>query len=251
MNLDGEDKLLVSRARDALEISEKRFMVKSVGFLNLHQKRLIEQCVPAPPDMETEFYGGYVEAERTLFLCHPQYCEPCYGDLVTVFEITGRELDDLSHRDYLGSVLSLGIVRENIGDILCLDGRTYLYVRTEIAEYIEQNLKKIGNRGVRLKRCELGEVQIPEKETREVSGTVASLRLDSVLSLALGLARGKTAELIRSGRVSLNWEPTESVSAELKAGDMISVRGFGRIKLARVGGLSRKGRLGISVERYI
>lgn len=246
-----DDKLLVSRAGDALKIAEKRYSVKTLGFLNPHQRVVISRNVLPESGMSVIFDGGYDEAERTMLVCFPEYIIPERGEYMALLECTGRDIGRLSHRDYLGSLMGLGIVRENIGDILVLDDRTLIVVKRSSAEYILLNLKKIGSCGVNIRECSFDETQIPDRPTKELSGTVSALRLDSIISMALGVSRAKSAELIRGGLVTVNWEPAEEVSLVLNENDVLSVRGYGRMKLSKIGGTTRKGRISVVVSRYI
>ncbi len=243
--------MLIARAEDALRLSEKRFCVKTLGFLNPHQRVLIQKHIKPPMGMEWAFDGGFPEAERTLLVCHPEYLQPDKEEYLTLLECTGREIAGLNHRDFLGSLMGLGIVRENIGDILVGETKTFLFLKPEIVDYVLQNLTKIGRCGIKLKEVPLSKAKLPERPTKEVTGTVATLRLDAVLTVGTGLARGKTAELIQSGQVAVNWETVQEVSAIVKEEDVISVRGFGRMKLQGIGGTTRKGRTGITIIRYL
>ena len=114
-----------------------------------------------------------------------------------------------------------------------------------------QNLNKIGRHGIKLRECGLEEMELPDKETKEIHTTVSALRLDSVIASAIGVSRAKAAELIRGGTVTVNWEMAEELSKMLKEGDVFSVRGHGRFCLSHVGGTTRKGRQSIVISRYI
>ena len=250
-SMDADEKLLLSKAEDALRLAQKRYHVKTLGFLTPRERNFLEKHIFTPADLQLCFDGGYPDAERTLLVCMPEFMQPMQEEYLHVIECTGREIGALSHRDYLGSLMGLGIVRESIGDILVAEEKAYLFVKPEQSEYILQNLTKIGRCGIRLRLCGFEEVEIPQRATKDVETTVSGLRLDSVLSSAIGVSRGKSAEMIRAGMVTLNWEPMEDVSRTLKEGDTLSVRGYGRMTLSRVGGLTRKGRYSITVSRYI
>ena len=247
---DKEDKLVLSRAEDAVLLAEKNYQVKIVGFLNPRQRVLIEKNIFPPDTISVSFEGGYPEAERTIMLCMPEYVQTELGEFLTIVKFSGRNLSTLTHRDYLGSLMGLGITRENIGDILCNQDGAFVFVKTDIADYILNNIDKVGRCGVKIEKCSLDDTEIPKPKLREINGTVSSLRLDSVLSLAAGISRGRAAELIGQGLISLNWEVCESVSEKLCEGDLISARGLGRMRLEKVGGLTRKGRLGITIIRF-
>ncbi len=248
---EGEDKLLIARAEDTLRLAEKHFCIKTLGFLNPHQRMVLTHHLLPPPGMKLDFDGGHPEAERTLFLCYPDFYEPNPETYLCLLECTGRDLHNLSHRDYLGSLMGLGIVRENIGDILVSEEKSFIFLKPDLLEYVMQNLTKVGRTGILLRHCPISDAELPLPSGKEIQGTVASLRLDSVLSVGAGISRSKAAELIHGGLVTVNWETIQEVSADVKENDVLSARGYGRMKLSRVGGLTRKKRYGITVIRYI
>ncbi len=251
MGLDSQEKLLFARAEDTLMLAEKRCCVKTLGFLNPHECSVLLRHLPKMPGMQIVFDGGHPDAERTMLVCYPDFLNPEQEEYLALLECTGRDLAGLSHRDYLGSLMGLGITRENVGDILVSEEKAFIFLKPEILDYVMQNLTKIGRRGVGLRQVSIEEALLPVREGKEIQGTVAGLRLDAVLATGLSIARGKSAELIRGGMVEVNWETIENVSAEVKEGDVLSVRGYGRMKLTRIGGLTRKGRYGITVMRYL
>lgn len=250
MQTDKEDKLVLSRAEDAVSLAEKNYQVKTVGFLNPAQRVLIEKNIYIPDNLSVTFEGGYDGAERTIMVCVPEYADFEIGAILKAIRLKGRNVSALTHRDYLGSLMGLGITRENIGDILCTQDGAVIFVKSDIADYILLNLDKVGRCGIKTEICGLSDIDIPKPKTREICGTVSSLRLDSVLSLAAGISRGRAAELIGQGAISLNWEVCESVSEKLCEGDLISARGLGRMRLEKVGGLTRKGRIGVTIVRF-
>lgn len=251
MQPEVDEKILIARAKDTLRLAEKHFCVKSLGFLNPHQRILLQKQIVPTMDMVVTFDGGFPESERTLMVCYPEYLQPETAEYLSLLECTGRDIAGLNHRDYLGSLMGLGIVRENIGDILVGEEKTFIFLKPEITNYVLENLTKIGRCGIHLNRVPVSSAQLPERPVKEVNGTVATLRLDAVLAVGTGLARGKSAELIESGQVSVNWEPIQEVSAAVKEDDVISARGFGRMKLKKIGGTTRKGRVGITIVRYL
>ncbi len=253
MSVAIEDKQLISRAEDLLDMAQRQYTLKHSGFLSPHERIVLQRNLKAPRDVKTEFYGGHEEFERSVLLCYPaDFNLEDFGELpIAVLLIEGRDLERLNHRDYLGSLLGLGLKREKIGDILPAGSKCYVFVLAEIAPYILLNLTKIGSAGVQITEMPLSEIEVPEKKIQAIEGTVSSLRLDNVLSLALNTSRSKAVEWLRSGRVMLNWEPEENVSKALKEGDMLSIRGFGRVRLAAVGGKTRKDRTHIRLEKYV
>ena len=144
-----EDKLILSRAEDAVDIAERSYQIKTVGFLNPHQRSLIVKKVYSSNDINVSFNGGYEDAERCMMICCPQYVDINIDEIIHVIRIKGRDVGKLNHRDYLGSLMGLGITRENIGDILCVDDGAIVFVKKDIASFIMQNLEKIGRHGIK------------------------------------------------------------------------------------------------------
>ncbi len=244
--------LLLSKVNDAITISENKYMVKSVGFLTPSERVYIEKNIRKPLDSKLIYFGGYDDAERVLFIVCPEYIdEETAKEEISALSVKARNLSEMSHRDFLGSLMGLGIKREMVGDIVLMEDRCVIFVRSEIKEYILANLEKIGRHGIEISSCDIKENLIPQKKTEEISGTVSSIRLDSVLSTALKTSRSKAVELILGKAVLVNFEETENISKTLSEGDIISVRKKGRFKLSHIGGLTRKGRYSVVIEKYI
>lgn len=261
MERSGEEKLLIARAADVAQQCGRQYSVKYMGFLTPAEAAAIGREMPAA-DAALMFYGGYPDAERKLFVALPEYADGSECDeLIAALEITGRDIDGLSHRDYLGSILGLGIRREKIGDILVCENRCIVFVLEDIADYIVLNLEKVGRHGVKIRRIEPGTPEIPERKTEKINTVVASLRLDCIVSAAMKTSRARAAAVINSGRVSLNWTECTDVSAAVKAGDTLSVKGAGRFILSAGDSdgngdmpafrQTKKGRLAVCIEKLI
>lgn len=247
-----DEKALIARAEDVVRLCEKQYAPKAFGFLTPAEAAVIKKLHLRSGDVDTRFFGGYPDAERVLFTALPDYLdEDALWDFVDIIEITGRDISKLSHRDFLGSILGLGIKREKIGDILCLDGRCLVFAASDISDYIIENLAKVGNTGVTLKKAEPAGLEIPGRRFEEIRTTVATLRLDCVVGAALKTSRSAACEAIRQGRVSVNWGECDNISAKLSPGDVFSVRGAGRFRLAEDVNETKKGRLGICIEKAI
>lgn len=246
-----DEKMLIARAEDAVTLCEKQNSIKFVGFLTPTEAETVRRNL-SPGPVRTVFFGGYPDAERTLFVALPDYLEEeDAGELVSVLEITGRDVGELKHPDFLGSLLALGIRRDKIGDILVLEDKCLVFVVENIAEYIIENLTKIGRRGVKVKLSEISENEIPGRRVEIIQSTVAALRLDSIIAAALRTSRSVASAAISEGRVFVNWIQVESSSHKIKPGDVFSVRGFGRFRLAEEIRETKKGRIGIYIEKMI
>ncbi|MBQ2931530.1 MAG: hypothetical protein IJE62_01625 [Clostridia bacterium] len=248
-----DSKALLARAEDTAELCEKQYSPKAFGFLTPADAAVIRQNFAKKnlgADISFKFFGGYPDAERSLFLVYPDYAEDTVDEeFIALVEITGRDISTLCHRDFLGSLLGLGLKREKLGDILCLEDRTLVFAAKDIAGYIVSNLDMVARVGVKARVLELGKAQIPKRQFDEIRTTVASLRLDSVVGAALKTSRSAAAEAIRAKRVLVNWQECMDISAKISPGDVFSVRGAGRFRLSEDIKTTRKDRLGICIEK--
>jgi RNA-binding protein YlmH len=195
--------------------------------------------------------GGYENAERKIMVIYPEDWDYDLAFPISVLRITPRSEYVLTHRDFLGSVLGLGLKRDKIGDILINDSKAQIIVMNDIKNFIINNLTRVGNVPVTLEEIDLNDVILPEEKFKEIFTTVNSLRLDSIAGCAFKVSRSKIAEIIKVGRVKVNWKTTDNVSCRLKEGDIISVRGRGRAELYSVGGKTAKGRVRIRIKRFL
>lgn len=249
MDKSTDEKILTARAEDAVRLCERQYAVKVVGFLTPAEAAVIKKNIHSS-DAVLSFYGGYPDAERRLFVAMPEYAEEKERDeLISVIEITGRNIGGLTHRDYLGSLLGLGIKREKLGDIIVTEERCLIFVLSDIADYIIGNLEKIGRCGVRVRLADRSEIVLPERRVERIETTVAALRLDCVTAAALKTSRSKALPYITAKKVSVNWEEKENPAAPVKAGDVLSIRGEGRFRLCEEMNETKKGRLGICIEK--
>lgn len=155
----------------------------------------------------------------------------------------------LSHRSVLGSVLGLGIKREMIGDIIVQNNLCDIIVSKNIAEYILNNLKFVGHEKVQVQEISLDQITIPEDSSKEVKTTVSSLRIDNIISAGYGISREKSSALIKGEMVKLNHVIIKSAVKTVHEGDLISVRGKGRLEIREIGGMSKSGRIKIVLAR--
>lgn len=240
--------LLAAKLKDGLSLSERRPWF--LGFLNEVEAAYCMDFLRHRSDVGSLFWGGYEEAERRILGLFPEYMDPGPELFpLTPLTFSFREEDSLSHRDFLGSFMALGIERDVIGDILVGKGRCVAFVRQEMADYFCQNLRKIGRVGVRVTVG--AEEPLPlSREFAELSGVVASERLDCLVAFLCRVGRGEAAELIASGKVMRNYREVLSVSERLSAGDVLSVQKQGKFIIDRLGPLTSKGRLSVQCRKY-
>lgn len=236
------------RVSDAIALCELRGVPRFVGFLSVAEAA---ECTPILQNVKHRFFGGYESAERTFLGVFPNWCE-AENEIYPIVPITFsfRTCDKLSHRDFLGAILSLGLSRETVGDILIEKGRAVAFVTLDIAEYILSQISKVGSVGVELSRGFKG--SLPNlSRVLECSATVASLRADCVVSALISKSRNTAVELIEKALVSVNSVALSKPTKTILQNDIISIRGFGRFKITANGDTTKKGRIVLKYNKYI
>lgn len=250
--MEEQVKILVAKALDCVRISNNKNIPKFVGFLSPAEATVVSKNVGNGPNYF--FYGGYENAERRIFGVLPDYA---LGDFsyfpIKVLEIEYNSSFTLSHRDILGTLMSTGVNRVTIGDILILSGKAYVFVLEDMADYFVNQIDKIKNIGVNIKAIEeLSSLEfVSAVKTAPVTFTVSSPRLDAVVSGLTGVARGSAEKLINDGLVFVNSFEVTKCTKKVQMGDVITVRKFGRFKITSAGSFSKKGREIISADKYI
>lgn len=215
------------------------------AFLDERQLAMCESVLRSQKITDFVTLGGYESSERRVIgFGWSEGCELPFS--AVVFNYPKER--ELSHRDFLGCLMALGIKRELLGDILVSPGRTSVFVINTALPLIME-MTKIGSVGVRITR-DFTENDIPVQQFEEIHSTVASLRIDAVTATALRMSRDKAAELIRQKGISHNRVMTSSPSEKVSEGDRFSIRGFGKFELSEVGGQSRKDRTIVTIKIY-
>ncbi len=253
---EGEDRLLLARVLDRAEQASRRGTLTATDFLSPQQQMMAADALRLGglPEEGYGFYGGYDGAERRLILFLPDWLDKESAETeapVRVLRAAYREEFKLTHRDLLGSLMGLGVVREKLGDILVTAESADVVAAESVADFLRSNWVSAGRAKLDVTEVESRNIHIPVQRCEEIRDTVSSLRLDAVCSTGFRMARGRAAELIASGRVQLNWRETTKGDRILSEGDTVSARGFGKFVLAEVGGLTKKGRISIMVRRYL
>ncbi len=283
MNVNKNDLITIAKARDMVVASSKR----SYDFICSRFLSPAEQVLYLSADRDSDpsvlpecfFYGGVSSADRRLFIITPSYidvsdapksnspfCEErenyfksiletydAESDIgITALRISGSGYTELSHRDYMGSILALGIEREVIGDIAVTDSsHAIVLVISSIAPYICDSLVKIGRDSVSVEAAELPpDFEISRKFKTSVIVS-ASDRIDSVIASLTGTSRSEAKEMCLTGLAEINFVPVAAADIRVSPGDKISVRGYGKFIIDSFDGLTRSGRSRISVRKYI
>ena len=251
---EGEDRLLLAKVLDRAAQPEERNIPACTDFLSPQQQMMAGDLLRLAGIPETAWLrqGGYQGAERNILLFLPDWMEPETAEPpLRCLRAAFRTEDRLSHRDILGSLMGMGIVREKVGDILVSPESADLIVLDTVADFLLSSWNSAGRARLTVTEIPAAHLHIPEVRCEEIRDTVSSLRLDAVCATGFRMARGKAAELIASGHVQVNWRACTKGDKLLSAGDTVSARGFGKFQLAEVGGVTKKGRTAIVVKRYI
>lgn len=198
--------------------------------------------------VNVSFDGGWADAERVQVCFHPSWAEPEFTAVWADIRWAAR-FARAEHRDLLGSLLALGMDRAFFGDLIALEDRAYLLCLPEVAARLPMEWDKAGHVPIRVTL--LAEPPAFEPPRGEMlRDTVASLRLDCILAAGMKTSRSRAAEIIRSGAVAVDHMPEERTDRLLVPGQLLSIRGFGRIRLTETGTPTRKDRLPVIVEIF-
>ena len=244
------DEFFLARIRDLAESAETRNFPRYSLFLDERQQAMAERELRRCGYRSYCLSGGFAGAVRKMLCVYPDYLTPEELEFpIRFLAFTFRKEDALTHRDFLGSLMALQLKRETIGDILVEPGKAAVAAGETAAAHILSQVRKIGRVGVDVCLTERPCVE-KQQEFLELEGTVASLRLDSVAALAARTSRTRAAEMIRGGRVFVDYEEASSSSLLLKPGQVLTIRGFGKYILGDEIRETRKGRYHILLHQY-
>lgn len=223
----------------------KNYDVRYSEFLNPFEIENAKAILNSTSDLKYTVDGGYKESERKVVFIYPFYME--YEDIdetLRFIQIEGNfKFKSISHKDYLGSLLSLGIKREKIGDIIIHENFCQVIVSNDICDFILMNLEKVSNNNVKLKEISREDIIYSPPKCKDVSFTVTSSRIDCVISGLYNISRQESSKLINNEKVQVNYEKITSASKEIKSESLISVRGKGRAQIISIGDLTKKNKI--------
>ena len=246
-----EDRLLLAKLWDKISIGMRRNIPSNTGFLSPRELEMARYLFGEAEGLVT--FGGYPGAQRQMLCYFPDYLEPDFSEDAPLVCLRAEfyEKENLSHRDFLGALMGFGISRESVGDICVGCGSCDFFVTDEIAPSLLQSFYEVGRVKIRLTRISLADANIPEPEIKELRDTLASLRLDSVISSGFRIGRSLAGSYITGGKAAINGLPCEKSDKQVSEGAEISVRGLGKIKLYSVNGQTKKGRISVVIHRYM
>ena len=236
---------------DGATQAAKSHKCKLTGFLSPFEQEMAGVIANSLGELTVDFDGGYRGAERQrAAFCHADFQGTPNFEIAVIKAEWNGEFARLGHRDVLGSIMSLGVDREYIGDIIATKDSARLLVDKKMADYFTANLTQIGGTTVKTTIDDAENISPKEERTKEIKSTVASLRVDSIAAAGFGMSRSKAAQEIAAEKIQLNWQTVKNASQSIKAGDVLSMRGRGRLEVAEIRGQTKKGRIGVLLKRF-
>lgn len=262
IRLDKEDEQFLQRIYELCDRASERYCPQFTHFLDARQLEIVRRNISSYSDrILFVAFGGFSEAERCVggFLPKDIYgFEQNEQKLYELFdlkavEICGSGFSTFSHRDCMGSVLGLGIKRESLGDILVADDgkKAYVCLSSVAADFVVSSLEFVSRDKVKTRCIAFENLPRLQRKYQIISSTIASFRLDCVLSAAINVSREKAKQMIVSGFVKVNHFEQLRCDFEICENDLLSVKGYGRYSVSESGGVTRKGRNRIVIHKMI
>lgn len=248
-----EDRLLLAKLWDKITAGMRKSIPANTCFLSPRELEMARYLFGDVPGLYA--FGGYADAERKMLIYLPEYLEadalydsdsPC-----VCLRASFYQADSPSHRDFLGALMGAGIGRETVGDICVGKSQCDFFVTAEMAPHLLQSFTSAGRAKLHLSQISLAQTQIPEPEVREIKDTLASLRLDSVISSGFRIGRSLASQYISAGKASIDGLPCEKPDKPVSEGSRVSVRGLGKIRLVQINGKTKKDRISVVIHRYV
>lgn len=252
--MDREEEFFGKRIKDLAQQSYQGNRYTFTGFLGMAEQSLFWEMLPSLPSREYTLFGGANGCERVVLRFGSEaslgYVEEFPIRCIEIIPLSEKFAQQLSHRDYLGALMNLGVERSMLGDIQIRGKRAYVFCLDKMEEFLIANLDRINRTPVKCKSLENApELLAPtlQKETLIVS----SERLDGLISKIYHMSRNDSLLLFRQKKIFVNGRQMENNSGICKVGDIVSVRGFGRFVYEGASGQTRKGNLNVTISKYV
>lgn len=237
---------------DAAEQAMRTQKFRRTGFLDPYGKEIAQVVAANYDGLQVSFSGGYQGAERQRALfCHEDFPVATSWEIAVVRAEWNDVYEHLSHRDVLGALMGLGLERETLGDIFITAGNARILVDEKIAPVLLTDCHEIGAAHVQCVLDDLTAIAPKKERCKEIRATVASLRADSIAAAGFGMSRSRAAADIAAEKLKINWQTAKGASQAIKEGDVLSLRGRGRLEVAEVRGQTKKGRTSVFLKRYL
>ena len=248
--MNKEDELLKNRIKELADRCYQNNQYTFTDFLSMSEASVFLSCIDEFKYVSWELFGGDEICERKILRFGSEaqlgYIENFPIKILQIKPLMAKFSDTLTHRDILGALMNLGIERDVLGDIFINDNISYVFCLDTIAEYICDNLTRVKHTSVMC--MEVSEVpKLAAGERVEKTIQIQSERIDGVVAKVYNLSRSQSVPLFSEKKIFVNGRLNENNSYALKAGDKITVRGYGRFEYLGVGGVSRKGKLNATI----
>lgn len=247
------DELGVSRLKDLANRCYQKNIYTYTDFLSLADIALFMENERELSFVKATLFGGMEDSERVIIRFGSEeqlgYDEDFPITILCIKPLQSKFADDLSHRDFLGALMNLGLERDVLGDILLNEKSAYLFCEDKVADYIIDNLTRVKHTSVMITK-EDSVPDIMKKEPIETSVQIPSERIDALVAKVYHISRDDSVSLFREKRVFVNGRIMENNSGSVKPGDSITVRGFGKFNYKGMTGLSKKGKVNAIIEKY-
>lgn len=246
-----EEKAFVDQVLDWKDQVERQYKVVLTDFLDPREQIIIQSIIGKQSDFILSFFGGYSSAERQRAIFAPFY-ENITDEDFSISVLEGsypKKFVTIEHRDLLGALMSLGIHRKKIGDIIVDDGIFQIIVDEEIDMFLKLHLNQVKRSSISLKKISFKDIKQDQDEWLEKEGTVSSMRLDVIIKEIYQLSRQKTQELILKELVKVNHQIINNPAYQLEKGDLISVRKLGRGKVVDLLGMTKKNKIRVKLAK--
>lgn len=248
----GGDEQLAAKLLDLAEGANKSRKFRVSEFLDPHAYNVAEIIAANFDNVKIAADGGFANAERVkaAFVSDDFYGQPDFG-IACFLACWDKRYYDLSHRDILGAFMGTGCRREALGDIVFVPEGAQFVTEKSLANYLMGNLTQIGAAPVTLQEISRENLLQKEEKVKVISATVADLRLDAVAAAGYGVSRSRMADEIKGLNVKVNWKEAKKAAQPVNEGDIISFRGRGRVEVAEIRGTTKKGRISVTLKRFI
>lgn len=256
--MDIDDKLVIARLEDKINLSKTRNKIVNTEFLSLYQKEIIKKELNKRKLENYFFFGGYEGAEGEILVIYPEKLGRDFAlanveDIIKGVRIIlpKETVGKYSHREYLGSVMQTGLNRNRIGDIIVHEAEAYIVVLKENSKYIVDFLKGITRFSkASIEEIDYTEIKVKEPKFEEITAVISSMRLDNIVSELAKVSRSKAEELLSDEKVFVNAKCETKDSKIIKENDVLAIRGKGKFIINKVVGSNKKGKTIVEVKKY-
>lgn len=256
-----EEKLLISKFFDKLEISDKNNRIESTDFLNEHEQAILKNVINIIKIKNYVLHGGISESDKKIIVIYPEKMKTIFESnnfkfdtILSVFRIivSKKEQSKFNHSVYLGGLIKLGISRSKIGDIVLYEDGADIIVKKETEKFLYANLKNLTRfSNSKISIIKLSEIRKIDKKFLEIKLIASSLRLDNIVSELARTSRNKALEILEQERVFVNYENETKNTKQIKENDIITIRGRGKFIISEIMGNTKKGNFIINVKKYV